>query len=91
MDKHAEIRTNWDTENNDYLLLSEKATKEVCLMLDHSIEIAPVNGPDREKMNFIYEDIMGRFTWTRGSWIKADILTSQFVDAIHSHHGENIT
>lgn len=55
------------------ILLSEPATRELCLALDEYLDrISPRNPDKQESVAFLYEIVMERFAFGRGSFVHSD-------------------
>jgi hypothetical protein len=72
-------------ESEAVLLLSEAATREVCLALDNLLnQIDPHNPERQETVAFLYDDIMDVFSFGRGSYVTLNSqATSILLQALH--------
>lgn len=71
MDEGVDVETFSPAgENHTVVLLSEAATRELCLALDeHLDDVSPRNTRQQEAVDHLYNDILDRFKFKRGSYI----------------------
>lgn len=73
MESHAELVESADNSDSA-ILLSETATREICHALDEHLDrISPYESDEQERLSHLYDTMMERFKFDRGSYI----LTSE--------------